>query len=220
MPIQKTIFQTFKTSKIPFLTRWHISVLKKRNPDYDYQFYDDARIEAFIKEAYGEDVYALYDSINIGAAKADFFRYAILYKKGGIYLDIDSLILRKLDDFILPNDSAIIALEGNRNFFIQYALFFEAGHPFLRKTLDVIMQNIRENKYPNDVHSMTGPTAYTFAINQCLKEQPDVKFRQIGVNYDFIVKFSYPMAKTFLYGFSRKNHWRRVSKHQTVLKEK
>ena len=61
MTIQKTIFQTFKTSKLPFITRWHVNIMKKRNPEYDYQFYDDARITAFIKEEFGEDVYALYD---------------------------------------------------------------------------------------------------------------------------------------------------------------
>lgn len=218
MPIQKTIFQTFKTSKLPFITRWHVNKMKKINPEYDYQFYDDARIKAFIKEEFGEDVYALYDKIFIGAAKADFFRYSILYKKGGVYLDIDSLILKKLDDFILPDDSAIISLEDNRKHFIQYALFFEAGHPFLKKTLDVIMENIRENKYPYEVHRMTGPSAYTIAINECLKESTEIKYRQIGIEYDFIVKFSYRMSKTFLYGFSRKNHWKRLSKHQTVLK--
>jgi mannosyltransferase OCH1-like enzyme len=219
MAIPKTIFQTFKTSKLPLLTRWHIKQMKKNNPEYDYQFYDDARISSFIKDEFGDEVYEIYDSILLGAAKADFFRYSILYKKGGVYLDIDSLFLQKLDHFILPDDSAIISLEGNRQFYIQYALFYEAGHPFLKKTLDVIIQNIKENKYPNNTHQMTGPTAYTKGINECLKESKDIKYRQVGLNYDYVVKFSYRMAKTVLYGFSRKNHWKRLSKKYSVLKK-
>ncbi len=218
MTIPKTIYQTFKTTKLPLITHWHINRLKKKNPEYEYQFYDDARIRFFIKEEFGEDVLNLYDKIHIGAAKADFFRYAILYKRGGVYLDIDSLILRKLDDLILQDDSAVISLENNNKYFIQYALFFESGHPFLRKTLDVIMENIKDNKYSHEVHRMTGPSAFTQAVNECIEESNDLKYRQLGVDYDLGVKFSYRMAKTFLYGFSRKNHWKRLSKHQTVLK--
>lgn len=219
MTIPKTIYQTFKTSKLPFITQWHVNRMKKNNPEYDYQYYDDARIANFIKDEFGEEIYALYNKIYIGAAKADFFRYSILYKKGGIYLDIDSLMLGKLNDFILPNDSAILSLEENRIHFIQYALFFEPGHPFLKKTLDIIINNIMENKYPHDVHRMTGPTAYTLAINDCLRESPETEYRQLGVDYDQFIKFSYRGSKTFLYGFSRKNHWKRLSKTTSVLKE-
>lgn len=219
MPIPKTIFQTYKTAKLPALTRWHVGRLKSRNPQYDYQFYDDARIEAFLEEEYGRDVYDAYKRINIGAAKADFFRYAILYKKGGVYLDIDSLILAKLEDFLLPGDSAVISLESNNRFFIQYALFFEAGHPFLQKTLELVMNNIRENKHPYHVHQMTGPSVYSLAIRDCLQKSPNIPYRQIGMNYDAKVKFSYRMSKFFLYGLSRKNHWKTQEKTTPVLKE-
>jgi mannosyltransferase OCH1-like enzyme len=101
MAIPKIIYQTFKNEKLPFLTRWHIKRLKRKNPEFEYQFYSDDRISEFILNEFGKEIYELYDRINIGAAKADFFRYAILYKKGGIYLDIDSLSVIKLENFIL-----------------------------------------------------------------------------------------------------------------------
>ena len=91
MSIPKIIYQTFRTAELPLVTQWHISRLKKKNPEYQYEFYDDERIEHFIATAYNHEVLSLYQKIDIGAAKADFFRYAILYKRGGIYLDIDSL---------------------------------------------------------------------------------------------------------------------------------
>ncbi len=219
MPIPKTIFQTYKTAKLPALTRWHVGRLKRRNPQYDYQFYDDARIDAFLKEEYGREVYDAYRRIHIGAAKADFFRYAILYKKGGIYLDIDSLILAKLDEFILPGDRAIISLESNLEYYIQFALFYEAGHPFLKETMELIIRNIGENKYPHQVHKMTGPAAYSSAIRKCLEASPDVAYRQVGVDYDRKVKFSYRMSKFFMYGLSRKNHWKKLEQTTPVLKD-
>jgi inositol phosphorylceramide mannosyltransferase catalytic subunit len=218
MAIPKTIIQTFKSSKLPLLTRWHIYRMRKNNPEYDYQFYDDAAIDAFIQKEYGEEVFELYKKINIGAAKADFFRYAVLYKMGGIYVDIDSLIVKKLDSLIMPDDKAVIALEGHRQFYVQWALVFEAGHPFLKKTLELVLENLRINKFPYDVHKMTGPTVYTNAIRECLDQFPNTVFRQVGVDYEGVFSFSYPMSKLFLYGISRKDHWKKQADLRPVLK--
>lgn len=218
MSIQKSIYQTYKSKELPLLTKWHIKRLKKRNPEYEYHFFDDQMIVDFIKKEFSQEVFDLFMKINIGAAKADFFRYAILYKRGGIYLDIDSLILEKIDDIILPSDTAVISLEGNKKNYVQWALFFEAGHPFLKKTLDLVIENLKLNQYPYDVHKMTGPAVYTDAIRACLKHNSDIKYRETGVDYDNKLKFSYSMSKFFLYGLSRKNHWRTVAKTVPVLK--
>lgn len=220
MAIPKSIHQTFKTSKLPLITKWHIRQLKKKNPDYTYHFYDDNDIDAFIKAEFDQEVLNLYRKIKIGAAKADFFRYAILYKKGGIYLDIDSRIISPLSKFIISNDHAVISKESNLRNYIQYALFFEKEHPFLKKTLEVVMENLKENKYPGDVHKTTGPAAFTKAIEECLKENISVPYREMGIDYEGHVEFSYPMSKTFLYGFSRKGHWKKQMKEdKSILKE-
>lgn len=222
MAIPKTIFQTYKTSELPLLTQWHIKKMKKRNPTYEYQFYDDLRIDNFIKDEYGTDIFDLYKKINIGAAKADFFRYAVLYKKGGIYLDIDSLLLKKLDDFILPGDSAVISFEDNKekkeDVYIQWALAFEAGHPFLKRTLDLVIDNLKNNRFPNDVHKMTGPTAYSLAIKECLKESSSIQYRLMDFDYDQNFKFHYSMSKFFFYGLSRKDHWKTQQQTKPVMK--
>lgn len=217
MAIEKTIYQTFKSSKLPLLTRYHIYKLKRRNPEYKYEFYDDQRIEDFLKNEFDQDIYSAYKRINIGAAKADVFRLAVLYKYGGVYLDIDSLILNKIDDFLEDDDSALISLEGNLNFYIQYALFYKAGHPFLKKALEMVVDNIKTNRFHNDVHKMTGPATYTAAIKACLEEDPNIPYREIGLNYENMVKFSYRGSKTFLYGISKKKHWKRMIKTHDVL---
>lgn len=217
MSIPKTIYQTYKNDKLPALTRWHIYRMKKKNPTYDYQFYDDLMVENFIKQEFEPEIFKLYQKIAIGAAKADFFRYAILYKKGGIYLDIDSLFLKKLNEIVLPTDHAIISLGSAKKNYVQWALFFKPGHPFLKKTIELMIDNIKENKYPNDVHRMTGPTVYTDAILACIKEE-EVEYRELDVDYDEKLKFSYRMSKFFLYGIKRKNHWKTLSKTTTVLK--
>lgn len=217
MSIPKIIHQTFKTSKLPLLTRWHIARFRKKNPDYTYEFYDDQRIEAFLAQEYGAEVLSLYKKINIGAAKADFFRYAVLYKKGGIYVDIDSGINGSLNQFIEPGDAAIITREGNPDLFAQWALIYSPEHPFLKRTMEMVLENIRQNKYPHDVHQMTGPTVYTKAIVESLKDNPEIPYRILGTDYNGYLKVKYKLGKFFLY--EKGDHWKKKQLTTPVLKQ-
>ena len=217
MSIPKIIHQTFKSSKLPFLTRWHISRFRKKNPAYAYEFYDDARINVFLQKEFGSEVFELYSRLNIGAAKADFFRYAVLYKKGGIYVDIDSGINISLDDFIRADDVAIITREGDPSLYAQWALIYSPGHPFLEKTIGMVLDNIRQNKYPHDVHRMTGPTVYTLAIDECLKNDPQIPHRVLGTDYNGYLKVKYKLGKFFLY--EPGDHWKKKQLTSPVLKQ-
>jgi len=216
MPIPKIIHQTFKTDKLPFITRWHISRFRKRNPEYTYKFYDDAAIELFLKNNFDLDIYIQYQKLHIGAAKADFFRYALLLKEGGIYLDLDSAINGRLDDFIRPDDVAVISKERNPGLYVQWALVFEPNHPFLKKTLEMVLDNIRNNRYPHDVHKMTGPQVYSNAINACMANNPNIPHRVLGYDYNKHLRFKYPLSK--LMYTSRAEHWKKQQITTPVLK--
>ncbi|ETZ19759.1 glycosyltransferase family 32 protein [Pedobacter sp. V48] len=217
MPIPKIIHQTFKSKNLPLITRWHIFKFLKRNPDYQYEFYDDERIEKFLSEEFDDETFKLYQKLNIGAAKADFFRYAILLKKGGIYLDIDCNVKQNFNQFIRPDDVAVLSPEKNPICYVQWALFYEPGHPFLQKTMELMLQNIRKNEFPHDVHKMTGPTVYTAAINECLSKDPNIPHRTFGVEYAPYLKDKYKLAKFFLYE-KKSNHWKKLQVSSTVLK--
>ena len=217
MAIPKIIHQTFKTAKLPLITRWHINNFRKKNPGYAYEFYDDERVESFFNEEFDAAVVHAYKKLNIGAAKADMFRYAVLYKKGGIYLDIDSSINSRLDSFIEPGDKAIITHEGHPSLFAQWALIYEAGHPFLKRTLEKIVDNISSNKFPNDVHRMTGPTVYTESIKECLAEDPTIAYRLLGTDYNGHLKVKYSLGKFFLY--RKGEHWKKQQKVKPLLRD-
>lgn len=217
MAIPKVIVQTFKTQKLPFLTRWQIARAKRRNPDYKYLYFDDAAVDAFIRQSFDAETYRLYRRINIGAAKGDFFRYAFLLKHGGVYLDIDSCMIKKLDDFILPEDEALIGWEGNGICYTQWVMVSAPGHPFLQRTMEIILDNLRENRFPFNVHQMTGPTPYTQAIQQCLSADSSVPHRLIDLENGKYFRFRYAFAKPSLYGLSRRDHWRTDQQQRPVL---
>jgi inositol phosphorylceramide mannosyltransferase catalytic subunit len=218
MAIPKVIYQTFKTDQIPWLTKLYIKRFRRKNKNYGYEFYDDQRVDAFIKESFDNEVYKAYSRLQIGAAKADFFRYAVLYKKGGIYLDLDSDILVNLDKHLNEKDQAVITREKNhQNLFAQWALVYEKGHPFLERTLHYIVENIQQNKYPHDVHAMTGPTVYTRAVNDVIAENPTVAYRIVPDDYRGIMKFKYKLGKLLIYG-DRSQHWKKLQNVIPVVK--
>lgn len=216
MAIPKIIHQTFKTDKLPFITRWHIAGFRRRNPEYTYEFYDDDRIVSFLQDNFDEDVLKQYLRLNIGAAKADFFRYAVLLKKGGVYIDLDSSINGRLSKFIKPDDVAVISKERNPGLYVQWALVFEANHPFMQRTMDMMLDNIRHNRYPHDVHQMTGPQVYSNAINAALLENADIPHRVLGYDYNGHMKFKYLLGK-LMYA-NRSEHWKTKQLTTPVLK--
>lgn len=216
MAIPKNIFQTFKSEKLPWLTKIHIKRMCKRNPEYKYNFYDDEKIEAFFKSEFPYEYYKAYKSLTIGAAKADFFRYAILYKKGGVYLDIDCKLVSRFRDFIKENDEAIVTDERDMVYYVQWAMIYNAGHPFLKRALELCLENIQQHKFPNDVHKTTGPPVISQAIKECLAENPNIPHRFLGIEYDGHIEDKYKLSKFFLYK-NKKEHWNQKQLSQDII---
>lgn len=64
------------------------------NQEWKFILYDDNDVDQFIQNHFSLDVYDAYKKINplVGAARADFFRYCVMYIYGGIYADIKSIL--------------------------------------------------------------------------------------------------------------------------------
>jgi len=165
--IPKKIYQTWENKNIPDKIQQKINEMMEVNPEYSHELYDDSDRFFFIKENYGKQVSDAYESLNLGVAKADLWRYAILYKNGGIYLDLDSQIYSNLNSLIHENDKALISREGNPNTFVQWCLMFDKNHPILENTLKRCVYNIL-NKTTNDIFELTGPIAFSNAIRDVL----------------------------------------------------
>jgi len=82
------IYQTWATKDLPPKMAQCVNKLKADNPEFDHYLYDDADCREYIKTEFEPDVLEAYDLLVPGAYKADLWRYCILYKTGGIYLDI------------------------------------------------------------------------------------------------------------------------------------
>jgi mannosyltransferase OCH1-like enzyme len=166
--IPKRIYQTWKTKDLPPGIKKVINRMMEFNPSYNHYLYDDKEIDKFVMENYQGEISEAYNQLNIGAARADLWRYLILYKYGGVYLDIDAAIIKSLDEIIKPDDEAIITREHVEGLFNQWILIFRKGHPLLKAVIDQCVSNIQQRSSNNILH-LTGSTVITNVINQRLK---------------------------------------------------
>ena len=89
------------------------------NSEYSYYLYDDNDMDNFVNENFSGEIVECYNKLNIIVAKVDFWRYLVLYKYGGIYLDMDSNIEKSLNELINDEDEAIITAEGCPGLYVR-----------------------------------------------------------------------------------------------------
>lgn len=70
--------------------------LEKYCNDYKIIYYSDNDCINFISKNYNNNLADIFKNLSTGAHKADLFRYCVLFKLGGIYLDIKIGIVRDI----------------------------------------------------------------------------------------------------------------------------
>jgi mannosyltransferase OCH1-like enzyme len=101
--IPKNIFQSWYTTILHPKIKKYIDTMKSLNPEYNHKIYTDSEIDSFVNEHFPGEISECYNKLNIIVAKVDFWRYLVLYKYGGIYLDMDSSIEKPLNELIYGN---------------------------------------------------------------------------------------------------------------------
>ena len=196
--IPKIIHQTWYKKDIPEPIKKHIDKMRSIHPSYKYNFYDDDDIDDYLKKNATRREIQAYNKLSIGAEKADFFRYIILYYDGGIYVDLDSAIIKNIDKLI-KNKSAIITREENSGLFVQWCLMFSPKHPILKKTIELCVDNINSEKYNNNIHSKTGPMVYSNVIKNILNSKKIYNIDDKSIN-NKLKKYKNPYIKrTYFY---------------------
>lgn len=87
-----------------------------RNPNWDVHVCTNEMKDAFMNQTFaGTSILWAYHMISpiAGAAKADIWRYAVLWAYGGAYIDDDSDMMTPLDDVIQADDTCIVSYEKN-----------------------------------------------------------------------------------------------------------
>jgi inositol phosphorylceramide mannosyltransferase catalytic subunit len=130
--IPRVIHQTWKTDKVPEVWVDSVNACKDTHKSYKYMLWTDVKMKEFVKKEYPE-FYKTYISYPHVIQRCDAFRYLVLYKYGGIYIDMDlwckksltpllkyDLVLVKSANYDTITNSFIIATQKNP--FIKYCI--------------------------------------------------------------------------------------------------
>lgn len=225
--VHQCFFNSTLSTELKHNTCW----LKSLNPDWEFKVYDDYAMEHYIEINY-PNLLHIYRKINpkYGAARVDFFRYLLIYKEGGVYLDIKSSFNKPLDEIILVDDKYILSqwpdgdgyekwgmyedISNQFGEFQQWHIISVKGHPFLKAVIENVCKNImnyspflhQTGKY--GVIRTTGPIAYTLAITPHLERLPH---RLVRSHTDLYLVYTI-FAVTDVHHSLFKNHY-------TMLKE-
>lgn len=176
-----------------------VEALQTTNPSWQHRLYDNAgRFEA-LKEVCSDRLLQAYSRINpkYGAARADLFRYVMVFLHGGVYMDLKSGTTRPLDDILRPDDAFLISQWDNGpdgmfpgigmreslkdvpgGEYQQWFVIAQPGHPFLSAVIEEVLENVdRYNPLflghaGERVLNLTGPNAYTRAIRKIENDHP------------------------------------------------
>jgi len=158
--VPRRIYQTNKSANVSKKTLDNVRHMLSINPEWSYHFYDDARCELFFEEhaattlAFAGDVMSAWRRLKAGAAKADFWRYCVLYTYGGLYLDLDSGINRPLDDLLTASDQGLWQFDEDANL-IQWVLIHVPRDVVLGKVIALSTERVLAGE-PN-IYLATGP---------------------------------------------------------------
>tara|TARA_B000000557_G_C20788363_1_gene449784 strand:- start:861 stop:1577 length:717 start_codon:yes stop_codon:yes gene_type:complete len=226
--IPKNIYQTWKTQNLPNkISKMHSRMLTQ-NPEYNHIIYTDEQMNDYMTSNADKEILDLYWKMNHIVAKADIWRYTILFERGGVYLDIDSKINKSLKNLIETDDEAIVTAETNKNLFVQWALIYSKNHKILEQTLTNILKDVSLNQNKFNHHSLTvenyAKAVFSVAKNSEKKinwdditedtnltfKTKDCSFRLYGVDYNDYFSFKHKynhLLRNRPKGTELESHW-------------
>lgn len=171
-PIPRLIHQTWKTASVP--ERWQTcqGSWQRHHPQWQYRLWTDEDNRSFLAE-HDPWFLPIYDAYPEPIMRVDAFRYFLMYRLGGVYVDVDFECLKPLDALLDPHE-VVLGLEpdahtdkllarerGLTHIVCNAFLASRPGHPFWEH---VIKQLVASHKAPG-VLDATGPFMLTGALD-------------------------------------------------------
>ena len=161
IPLKLHLF--WHDKQLPPLMQQNVELLKRTNPEFEVVVYDGDTAREYIKAHFSGDVLYAYDTLIPISFKSDLFRFCVVYKQGGVYLDIK---------FEPINGFKLLSLVKNRQVWgsemanvASTGIFMSVpGNPILRRAIEMIKYNVANRimgKWPS---SVTGPWLLTDAF--------------------------------------------------------
>jgi len=172
--IPLNIYQTWWTKDLPPLMKKSLDEIIKNNPAFKHHLFDDNDCRNFIKDNFSTDILNAYDTLIPGAYKADLWRYCVLYKNGGIYLDIKYKPYNEFK-FINLTEKEHWVLDADNNGIYNALMVCKPNNPVLLQAINRVVQNVNARYYGKNSLCPTGPQMLSDFFDENSKNNFDMK---------------------------------------------
>ena len=212
--IPANIFQTWHSKKLPPSMFLATRQIKINNPRFRHFLFDDVDCRNFIAKYFNKKVLNAFDTLIPGAYKADLWRYCVLYKMGGIYLDIKYIPVNKFKFRNLLNcEYWVTDVDGNG---IYNALMIcKSGNQILLDAINKIVENVEKKYYGNSYLEPTGPLLLGKYFSQEEKNNSVIK-HVVNEPNKFITFNGVNILQCFKGYYSEQNKYN-IKKHYSQL---
>ena len=216
-------------------------------PDINVNIYSNYQVNKFMHEYFRDDlIYEIFQSSVIPVQKIDIFRICIIYKFGGIWLDLKSQInLNKVLDIYKESQSKGLLLyeprkievincidnkqiKSSENVIHNGFFFLPKRSKFLERLLLKIKQDYLYFQdivftYPKQgIMNLTGPHQFTRTFHSIELQERPFLVSQKKVDWFFYSKFGEYISP--FKGYKHYSHFKKLktidSKNRTILNEK
>ena len=178
------LFQTWHNKELPLKMKETVETLKKQNPEFEHHIYTLDECMEFIKEKFDEKVLNAYNRLVPLAYKADLWRYCILYKYGGIYLDIKYSCVNNFKLFDLTDKEHFVQDRQeyyiNKNGISQAFLVSKPNNLLLLECINKIVENVNNNYYGFNSLYPTGPGLIGDLYDKFYNDRSNIDLKFIG----------------------------------------
>jgi mannosyltransferase OCH1-like enzyme len=196
------IYQSWSTMFLPPKMKECVDKLKATNPEFNHYLYSDEKCLAFIKNNFDQEVVDAFNKLKPGAYKSDLWRYCILYKLGGVYIDIkfctsDTVSLKAIIEqhpevFVLDIDTSSNMCESKISIYNGFMISAPGDNRF-KKCIDSIMRHCKEKLYNNTSLSITGPCLLGTILSDGKRDQELESYKK-GFIFNLTLKGTIQMS--------------------------
>jgi hypothetical protein len=159
--VPTVIYHSWHSNKVPPKMRENIFKLLNMNPEFEYYLYSDESSYKYIQENFPKEVLDTFEGLKPGAYKSDLWRYCIMYKKGGVYMDIKYYTLEPLKDIISKSPTVFVRDKdwsaNNFNCYYNGIMISPPNNPVFKHCIEEIVSNYKMRQYNINALDVTGP---------------------------------------------------------------
>lgn len=181
--IPRKIWQTWKTKTLPAKMAKNVAKMLADNPEYEYSLSDDADCIQLLMENFGPNFVNAFWAPRFGMFRADLWRYAVLWLHGGVYLDLDAVLLEPLSAVIRDPFTLIIPKDIGASGLYQAFVACAPKHPAIWHMLQLAFYNIASRRPLISDLALSGPLVAEVAVNLYLEKVKTTAHFKPGV-YD------------------------------------